>query len=325
MNNIYICQSLLQKGIVGLIRMKYVCKEEECGREFNEMPENNECPFCGNFVYKRTDFEKDARPKDPMVIGENGLGIIIMDFSGSMEDLAFPDEVEYTKSKANVVATALKTSIAKIKRINKADKAYIALIGFTANAQLIKIFKASEISEDKTEWDKLFTEGIIEFRAKNGEGTNITSALKLAREIYDSALRGDLSKYGINNFAPMYQNIAADGEIYNVANIRVFIYSDGEHCVDEFINYLEGASLIPGKSNVSGVTAVYLGHAEDIGYKTMEQIAGVCPRHNIKAVIHVDKSKNFDYLRDLFHMTSATSGFCPECAKENKKINLGAR
>jgi hypothetical protein len=62
-----------------------------------------------------------------------------------------------------------------------------------------------------------------------------------------------------------------------------------------------------------------------IGYPYMELIAGVCPRHGIKAVIHVDKSKNFDYLRDLFHMTTATSGLCAECAKELKQISAGER
>lgn len=55
----------------------------------------------------------------------------------------------------------------------------------------------------------------------------------------------------------------------------------------------------------------------------MENIAGVCPNHEIKAVIHVDKVKAYEYLRELFHMTSSTSGFCVECAKRGKTLNLG--
>jgi hypothetical protein len=309
-----------------LINMKkFICTE--CKHEYDVMPASNECSEqnCGGFIHKTADIKVGLIPQDPIVRGENGLGIIAMDFSSSMDELAFPDEIEYTKSKANAVATALKSSIAKIKNINKADKVYMVLIGFTQEAHVLKVFRASDISEDKIEWDKFFTDGIEEFRKRVGEGTNITSALKLAREIYDGALRGDLKKHGIDEFAPMYQGVHIEHELYNVANIRVFIYSDGEHCVGEFVNHFEGASIIPGKTNISGLTAAYLGPVNGIGYPYMELIAGVCPRHGIKAVIHVDKSKNFDYLRDLFHMTTATSGLCAECAKELKKISAGER
>jgi hypothetical protein len=119
----------------------------------------------------------------------------------------------------------------------------------------------------------------------------------------------------------MYHNIVVGSNIYEVANVRVFVYSDG--LVGGFTNYFEDASLIPGKTNVSGVTSAFLGNVEDDGYQTMESIAGVCPIHGIKAVVHVNKPKYYDYLRDLFHMASSTSGFCVECAKQGKSISLG--
>jgi hypothetical protein len=301
--------------------MTYICKD--CDKEFRDMPNDSECPKCGCLVFKKEDVEVKTAPKNPEIRGENGLGIIVMDFSGSMDEQAFPKEPEYLKSKASVVASALKASITKIKKINKADKAYVALIGFTSDAKLLDIRKATEIDDNVEYWNDWFKNNINGVRSSLGNGTNITSALKLAREIYDSALKGDLSAYGIKDFSPMYQDIAIGSNIYDVANVRVFVYSDGEHGVGKFVNHFENASLIPGKTNVSGVTSAFLGDAEANGYQTMEMIAGVCPNHGIKAVIHVNQSKYYEHLRDLFHMTSSTSGFCVECAKRGKKVNLG--
>jgi DNA-directed RNA polymerase subunit RPC12/RpoP len=300
----------------------YVCKG--CNKEFVDMPKDDECPTCGLVVFKKESVDVDIAPKDPVVAGENGIGIIMMDFSGSMDDRAFPSEREYKKSKASVVASALKTSIPKIKRMNKADKAYVALIGFTEDAKLLGIFKASEVSDSIEYWDKWFEDNMSDVRHSYGEGTNITSALKLGRQIYDGALKGDLSAFGIYDFKPMYQDIVIGSNVYSVANVRVFIYSDGGHNSDRtaFTNYFEGASLIPGRTNVTGLTSAFLGASETDGYETMEAIAGVCPNHEVKAVIHVDKSKYYDYLRELFHMTSSTSGFCVECAKRGKSLNL---
>jgi len=244
-----------------------------------------------------------------------------MDFSGPMDEASFPNEREYKTTKASLVAYVLKTTIPGIKRINKADKAYVAMIGFTGDAKLLGIFKASEINDSVDYWDDWFEKSIEDVRTSSGMGKNITGALKLARELYDGALNGDLSYYGIRDFSPMYQHIAIGSEVYDVANVRVFIYSDGEH-THGFVNHFDGASLIPGKTNVSGLTSVFLGDSSEPGYRTMEEIAGVCPVHGIKAVIHVNQSKYYEYLRELFHMTSSTSGFCIQCAKKGIKIRF---
>jgi Archaeal DNA polymerase II, large subunit len=301
--------------------MTYICNK--CGDEFRDMPNDSECPKCGCLVLKKEYVEICNAPIPPKVEGENGLGIIVMDFSGSMEDPAFPNEPEYTKTKASVVASALKSSIVEIKNISKADKAYVALIGFTGDAKLLGIFKASEINDSIQYWNNWFRDSMDKVCESYGYGTNIDSALKLAREIYDGALEGNLKAYGIDNFAPMYHNVVIESNPHQVANIRVFIYSDG--LVGGFTNYFENASLIPGKTNVSGVTSAFLGDTEDDGYKAMESIAGVCPIHGVKAVIYVNRSRNYDYLRDLFHMASSTSGFCIECAKSGKNVSFGKR
>lgn len=294
-------------------RKEYYCSNEKCPAEYEYMPNDSECERCGALVLKRESPEPDPDPIPPTIEGENGLGIIVMDFSGSMEDPAFPKEPEYTKTKASVIASALKSSIVDIKNISKADKAYVALIGFTGDAELLGIFKASEINTSIQYWNNWFEKQIDDVRDSYGYGTNITNALKLARKLYDGALQGNLKDYNIDNFAPMYHNVIIGSDIHKVANIRVFIYSDG--IVGEFINYFENASIIPGKTNVSGVTSAFLGNVDDKGYEAMDKIAGVCPIHGVKAVIHVNKTRNYGYLRNLFHMASSTSGFCIECTK----------
>lgn len=303
--------------------MEYICFE--CGKIYIDssdmLCDNRNCN--GSMLHPRSDAEVKTPPKDPQLKGENGLGIIAMDFSGSMDYIAFPDQLEYKFSKIQIVALALKTSIPKMKQMSNADNAYLILIGFTNTAKVLEVFKVSDIPNDSTKWDTFFTTGVENFRVENNTGTNVTSALQLMREIYDNALLGKLEKYGISNFKPMYQDIIIKGKNYKVANVRAFIYSDGQHCVGNFDNHFEGASLIPGDTNISGLTSAYLGHAEDPGFDTMLLIAGTCPRHNVKAVISVDNTKTYEYLRDLFHMTSATSGFCTECAKESKAISSG--
>jgi len=232
--------------------MTYGCNK--CGKEFQEMPNDSECPDCGCLVLKKENVKISNTAINPKVRGENGLGIIVMDFSGSMDDPAFPNEPEYTKTKASVVASALKSSIVEIKSISKSDKAYVALIGFTGDAKLLSVFKASEINESIQYWNNWFKESMSDVCGLYGYGTNIDHALKLAREIYDGALQGNLEAYGIHNFAPMYHNVVIGSDTYEIANVRVFVYSDG--IVGEFTNYFENASLIPGKTNVSGVTSI---------------------------------------------------------------------
>jgi hypothetical protein len=292
------------------------------------MPKSNTCEFlvnnkpCGGLLLEEAEVKLESIPESPDVKGENGLGIIVMDMSGSMDEKAFPQKANYDITKSAVISSALSTSIVNIRNINNSAKAYVAIIGFTSEAKLLGIFKASEINEDVSFWNKWFADKIEDVRNTCGGGTNITSALRLSRQIYDAALKGDLSSYGIKDFKPMYQHVNIKSRIYDIANVRVFIYSDGAHYANEPLsNAFDDASLIPGESNITGITAAYLGNIEDAGYETMRNIAGVCPKHEKKTVIHVNDPKAYIFLRDLFHMTSATSGFCIQCAP-TQQINL---
>ena len=117
------------------------------------------------------------------------------------------------------------------------------------------------------------------------------------------------------------QDIIAGSEIVEAPNVRLLIYSDGEHNVGEFYNPFAGISLISGVASksgraVNGVMSIYFGPAETQGAKQMEEIAGFCPRHEKVGTIPITKLAHYKYLRNLLHLSSKASGFCIECAKE---------
>ena len=296
---------------------KYKC--DECGREFEEMSDDGFCP-CGGILLRVEEPKVKGLVEEPKVEGECGLGILVLDFSGSMTEKAFSEEryPEFPQRKIDLVAHALGSALPSMRSISKAEYAYVALIGFANDAKLIEIKKAPEIKEDAKYWRNWTYKKQEEILEELGNGTNISRALEVAYDVYDAALNGKMDKYGIKEFAPMYHDIDIAGKIVKVANVRVFLYSDGEHIESYYgplINHFENATLIPGESNVSGLMTAYFGLPNTEGYRTLEDIAGVCPIHKVKGVMHINSPERYKLLRKIFHMASAASGFCAECAK----------
>lgn len=299
---------------------KYTC--EDCHREFSEEEFKKSGGFCSNCktgMLRRKEESIAENVSTPPTRGEYGLGILVLDFSGSMGEKAFSEDKygEYPQKKLDLVSHAIGYSLPKMRNISKSENAYVAIIGFANNAKLLEIRKASELEDDAGYWIDWTTKKQEEI-LKKGDGTNISEALNLAWELYDSALKGKMDKYGLKNFSLMYHDIDVGGKIVPVANERVFLYSDGMHNVGPFIDQfkLHKASLIPGKSNISGLITAYFGHPNSEGYKLLETVAGVCPKHNVNGIMHIISPEVFPRLRQTFHMASAASGFCAECAKE---------
>lgn len=304
--------------------VKYKC--EFSGKEFSEeqFQESIFCPENDGYMLvpvRETVIEEVS--KTPAE-GKCGLGILVLDFSSSMNESAFSIQKD---SKIGVVKNALGKTLVDFTGIKDSKNAYIAIIGFAKNAELLGIYRASELKKDINYWkgwieekrNKILGEKMEDGTWKN-DGTNIKDALMLAREIYDAALNGEMDKYGINDFSMYYQDIAviSEKDLQKIANLRVFIYSDGEHNIGLFPssdNPFKGASLIPGKTNVSGLITAYFGQPNTKGYKLLEDIAGSCPRHNSAGVMCIDSPEAYPYVRKTFRMTSHTSGFCLECAK----------
>ncbi len=292
---------------------------QDCGKNYPKTT-NGFCSSCGGLVLPVdsvtvTDTENILPPMPYQIPkGQCGLGILAFDFSGSMNEAAFPEK-DLPQQKIDLIAQAFDTAMKKLSNIANAENAYVAVIGFAAKAKILKFMKASMIDHTH-DWAAWIYKQQLNLLETEGDGTNITEALKLAREIYDCALKGDLSKFGFNDFAPLHHDIAIGDDVFSIPNIRVFVYSDGKHSIGEFINYFENATLIPRAPNVNGLICAYFGSVEDEGFESLYQIAGTCPRHGIKGIIHITTPEMYPYIRQLFHMASAASGFCAQCAKE---------
>ncbi len=296
----------------------YKC--EDCQKQFSEedfKKSGGFCPDCKTGMLRRKEESKAEGVISPPTRGDCGLGILILDFSSSMREPAFGENQykEYPQKKIDLVSRAIGYSLPKMRNIGKAENAYVAIIGFANEAKLLEIKKASEIEEEAGYWID-WTARKQEETLKSGDGTNISGALKLALDIYGSALKGKMENFGLKNFSLMYHDMDVGGKIVPVANVRVFLYSDGDHNVGPFINHFKNTSLVPGKSNISGLITAYFGTPNVEGYKLLENIAGACPKHNVKGIMHIISPEVYPRLRSTFHMASAASGFCAECAKE---------
>ncbi len=297
-------------------------KCQDCGADYEDAG-SGFCDKCGGLVLPLESLligsEKELLlPEMPssFATGQCGLGILVFDFSSSMGDPAFPEK-EMPQRKIDLVAQAFENSMKKMAAIGSPENAYVAVIGFTRDAKLLKFMKASMIDVDY-DWKQWIYKQQLKMLEDVGDGTNITAALKLAREIYDSALKGDLRQYGFDDFAPLHHDIVIENEVFSIPNVRVFIYSDGKHTAGHFINYFENASLISGIPNINGVICAYFGTVEEEGFDNLYQVAGTCPRHGTKGIIHIIVPEAFPYIRQIFHMASMASGFCAQCAKESK-------
>ncbi|MEO0211987.1 MAG: VWA domain-containing protein [candidate division WOR-3 bacterium] len=292
-----------------------------CGKVYDD-PGDGFCPddgdllqICAEPVSESTAVSSEETiPRGPQ--GANGLGIVVMDLSGSMTEPAFvasEDPAYSSKSKLEVMAHAFGSAIQELTTMSNAENAYVAVIGFSEKARVLGLFRVSEMKPDWKYWTDWVMQQIGSFCTQ----TNITEALKLARKLYDGALKGDLTPWGIQSFAPLYHTISIGSDIVEVPNIRVFLYSDGEHNVGNFENAFDKATLVPNM-NVSGLITAFFGNIGDPGDQTMQEIAGICPIHNFKGFFWINNPKAFPFLRNVIHMTTTASGFCAECAKEGR-------
>jgi hypothetical protein len=265
-----------------------------------------------------------------MCSGNDRLCIVVFDFSGSMlnpplildsRDSKECNELEYSISSLSMAKLAFVNAIKNSKLIGHPDNTYVALIGFSGDARFLGIIKISEVSNDFKYWENWFDDNILDIKYTFGEESNITSALELARQIYNDALKGDLSIYGINNFSLEFAPTHINDSMYPIGRIRVLVCSDGNFDENSYVNYFSDASINPYLINVNGLISIFCGHRDQdyintTGYMNMETLAGVCPIHGIKGVMPINGSlKQHDEITKLFTRVFSGCGFCPECIR----------
>jgi hypothetical protein len=243
--------------------------------------------------------------------GNDRLSIMVIDFNGSQQ---YTDPLEYN---LRMLIPSFVNSVKLSKKIHCPDNTYMALIGFMKSAKCLEIFKISEMNTDNEYWEAWFRYNVFYF--DNGNDDGITSALKLAKQIYDDALKGDLRAYGIRDFSPMYIPTLIDNNSYDIARIRVLIWSNGKFSRTPYVNHFASVSLNPYLKNISGVISIFCGESyqnykSDNLYCSMIELAGVCPNHRIKGVLSLnDTSNQFDYLTNILTKVFSGCGFCSEC------------
>jgi hypothetical protein len=145
-------------------------------------------------------------------------------------------------------------------------------------------------------------------------GTNITAALKLARDITDAAIAGSLATYGVTHpVSLMAQPVGVfQKPAITVPNVRAMIYSDGAHNQGPLVNAFEGMQP------ASVLMTAFIGDEEATaeartGADQMKALANICPTHNQPGYFLINTLGRRAYLRQLYHMTTGASGFCPSC------------
>ena len=157
----------------------------------------------------------------------------------------------------------------------------------------------------------------------SANGTNITEALLLAREITDKAIDGNLRPWGVTEPVSLKKSIISPGDKpqFTVPSVRVMIYSDGEHNQGLLKNAF--ADMQPQ----SVLLTSFIGDegASDETRKGADQMlsfANICPIHQQPGYYLINTIERRSLLREVFHMSTATSGYCRQCALQGDVVNI---
>jgi hypothetical protein len=155
------------------------------------------------------------------------------------------------------------------------------------------------------------------------DGTNITEALSLARQITDAAIAGSLSAFGVKEPVSLkMDDIPRPGEkSIRVPNVRVMIYSDGEHNRGRLENAF--ASMQPA----SVLLTAFIDNENESddtrkGADQMLACATICPEHKEPGYFLINTLGRRTYLREVFHMATGSSGFCRQCMKGGAVVQI---
>ncbi|MBI5185495.1 MAG: hypothetical protein HZA01_07190 [Nitrospinae bacterium] len=281
--------------------------------------------------------QKKETPAEPAVEQlEIGLGILMCDTSGSMEDYPIEGQrVTKMKLVAGNVARGIWDLVEHMADYGK-KRAFIALCGFNKEADFLKdpqgknFIKSveqigNEFASPREFSDYIFDamrkhqayipSGIIKevFLGKDNTKfyTNITAGLEFAHKIKEACLNGDLSESGgPSNIRPVEDVcLTPEGESVNAPNIRCLIYSDGAH------NYPTDSDIENpfDKDETSVLMTAFFGKKDSPGYAEMKGIACACPKHGAKGAFLINCMEEYHKLRGLFRMSSGASGFCGHC------------
>lgn len=306
------------KEIFGQLTQDGLCPKSSCNLE-PLIP----CQSSGMANPSQNNFRKSESQK---LI--EGVCILVCDISGSMDEPAFAD---HPITKLSLVASAVKSALAELRTMGKADSAYVGIIAFGATASLIRNKQGRPFLMSVADINQEFADSLGEYlldyfqndRANvNRGGTDISAALQLAFDIYNGATKGNLSQWGVNdtvtlmdhNDILMHDPSTGERRQISVPNGRVLIYSDGMHTSGNLANPFSTIQHSPLMTAFLGDESA--SPAANAGADQMKGLAVVCPEHGHKGYFLINQVQRHAILRGLFRMASGASGFCPQCLKK---------
>lgn len=307
---------------------KFVCSnpdrpEERHSRYYNEITLDGFCPDCplgaGILI--------DNRPEPPRTIG---LLILVCETSYAMTEKAFSGMGSLSPKKVDLLTRSLARDIADRYRIIRSEDAYIALIGFGAEAKLLRapdgrpFLKSGSEIRDELPTPAAITAYLAAALNPAGYGDrsyrDVTKALTLARHIHEGALAGNLGEFGLweDVWVQSDEIYTAGGRTLILPKLRTLLFSGGEH------RARDGDSVRnPYRADeVSTLVTIFIGTADSDnasrlgvarqqdGGAQMKAMARACPTHDRLQFFLLDRPT--DTFRGFFGL-NGTDGFCPVC------------
>jgi rubredoxin len=275
---------------------------------------------------------------------ELGLCVFLMDASGSMGENAFGDysqpadpafnmshpnnspvEKAGNMSKRIMVAAAAASGIFGLRKINEDqhDNVYVCVILYDHDTKYLFFKSIKTILREYTDAKAFASYLLQELKGMNG-GTDINKALGVAHSLVDRFKEGKVDALG--SFYPVTHNVPHEYDVStgqaitpkrtltNIPNIRVLLYTDGEHQPERGVLDTPFNQFVPDP-----LIGAYIGQPGTNGERELQSLVHKCPIHGKDQFLVVHKPEDMMSLHGIFRMASGQSGYCLDCLKTIQK------
>jgi hypothetical protein len=275
-------------------------------------------------------------PGIPTVKRKLGLCVFLMDASGSMGDAAYdpnfpstlgvephinnsPCEKLNQMSKRELMATNAALGIFSLKQIKDSENAFVSIILYDHDTKYLFFKSVKTVVTEYGDSRTLAQYLLKEMKERNG-GTNINGALDLAASLVNEFKKGSIKALGA--FEPYMQTPRQNWDVStgqaikpstllpNTPNIRVLLYTDGEHQAEYGVLESPFQSAVP-----DFLIGVYIGQPGQQGDKELSKIVKYCPLHGKQQYLRVSNPQDSGKLYGIFKMATGASGFCLQCVE----------
>lgn len=215
-----------------------------------------------------------------------GLCLLVCDASSSMDKIAIPD-TDITKLR--MMTRIVDRVVSELASIVWPENAFIGIIAFGARAAFIPDKQGKPLLRSVSEMNAQFRDNLGEYILEciqadkagiDRRYVDITAALALARCVYDCAVSGDLGRFGIDRKCELdiHDICTHDAKIVSVPNVRVMLYSSGEHNPSQpgmLLNLFSTSDISPLITVCIGDDL--LGESSRRGADQMLELANICP------------------------------------------------